>query len=83
MAEMLETLKSLIDEMLSTVNMDEIRYSRNDLKKILENIWDNTFEKEVGLRLFLQQIAEGEGFKLDRRLKKYGERKNCAKSKEN
>lgn len=72
MAEGLETLKSLIDEMLSTVNMDEIRYSRNDLKKILENIWDNTFEKEVGLRLFLQQIAEGEGFKLDRRLKKYG-----------
>lgn len=76
MAEGLETLKSLIDEMLSTVNMDEIRYSRNDLKKILENIWDNTFEKEVGMRLFLQQIAEGEGFKLDRRLKKYGERKN-------
>lgn len=75
MTEGLETLKSLIDEMLSTVNMDEIRYSRNDLKKILENIWDNTFEKEVGLRLFLQQIAEGEGFKLDRRLKKYGERR--------
>ena len=33
MTEGLETLKSLIDEMLSTVNMDEIRYSRNDLKK--------------------------------------------------
>lgn len=54
------------------MEMDEKVYSRNDLKKILENIWDNTFEKEVGMRLFLQQISEGEGFKLDRRLKKYG-----------
>lgn len=80
MTEGLETLKSLIDEMLATVNMDEIRYSRNDLKKILENIWDNTFEKEVGLRLFLQQIAEAEGFKLDRRLKKYGESSRANKS---
>lgn len=58
------------------VDMDEKVYSRKDLKKFLERIWDNTFEKEVGLRLFLAQMAECEGFKLDRRLKKYGERKN-------
>ena len=45
------------------------------VKEVLEKVWDATFDKEVGLRLFLQQIAEGEGFKLDRRLKKYGERR--------
>ena len=57
------------------LDMDEKVYSRKDLKRMLEKIWDNTFDREVGMRLFLQQIAEGEGFKLDRRLKKYGERR--------
>ena len=57
------------------LDMDEKVYSRKDLKKFLEKIWDNTFDREVGMQLFLAQMAEGEGFKLDRRLKKYGERR--------
>lgn len=56
------------------LDMDEKVYSRKDLKKILERIWDNTFDKEVGMRWNLLQIAEEYGVKLDRRLKKYGER---------
>ena len=57
------------------LDMDEKVYSRKDLKKFLEKIWDNTFDREVGMQLFLAQMAEGEGFKLDRRLKKYGHHK--------
>ena len=53
--------------------MNELVYSRNDLKKILEQIWDNTFDREVGMQLFLLKLAEREGIELNRRLKKYGE----------
>ena len=68
MAEGVETLKSLIDEMLSTVNMDEIRYSRNDLKKILENkdvkvnnsrVKENiTLNKNDKIVVFLRTVPE-------------------------
>lgn len=34
------------------------------VKEVLEKVWDTTFDKEVGMR-----------WKLDRRLKKYGERR--------
>jgi hypothetical protein len=50
----------------------EKKYTDKDIKKMLERIWDATYEKEVGLRWKLLQIAEEYGVKLDRRLKKYG-----------
>lgn len=45
------------------------------VKEVLEKVWDNTYEKEVGIRWILLMIAEEYGVKLDRRLKKYGERR--------
>lgn len=45
------------------------------VKEVLEKVWDATFDKEVGMRWKLLQIAEEYGVKLDRRLKKYGERR--------
>ena len=45
------------------------------IKEVLEKVWDATFDKEVGMRWKLLQIAEKYGVKLDRRLKKYGERR--------
>lgn len=45
------------------------------VKKVLEKVWDATFDKEVGMRWKLLQIAEEYGVTLDRRLKKYGERR--------
>jgi hypothetical protein len=44
------------------------------VKEVLEKVWDTTFDKEVGMRWKLLQIAEEYGVKLYRRLKKYGER---------
>ena len=45
------------------------------VKEVLEKVWDTTFDKEVGMRWKLLQIAEEYGVTLDRRLKKYGERR--------
>ena len=45
------------------------------IKEVLEKVWDATFDKEVGMRWKHLQIAEEYGVKLDRRLKKYGERR--------
>lgn len=45
------------------------------VKEVLEKVWDATFDKEVGMRWKLLQIAEEYGVKLDRRLKKYGGRR--------
>ena len=55
---------------------EELREARGEVvKEVLEKVWDATFDKEVGMRWKLLQIAEEYGVKLDRRLKKYGERK--------
>ena len=45
------------------------------VKEVLEKVWDTTFDKEVGMRWKLLQIAEEYGVTLDRRLKKYGDRR--------
>lgn len=45
-------------------------YTKQDIKKMLERIWDATYEKEVGLRVILLQEAEREGITLNRKLKK-------------
>ena len=45
-------------------------------KEVLEKVWDNTYEKEVGIRWILLKTAREYGVVLDRRLKKYGECKN-------
>jgi hypothetical protein len=57
------------------MDLDEKVYTKKDIKVMLERIWDVTFDKEVGMRWKLLQIAEEYGVKLDRRLKKYGERR--------
>jgi hypothetical protein len=44
------------------------------VKRVLEKVWDSTYAKEVGTRWILLQIAKDEGVKLDRELKKYGEK---------
>ena len=51
--------------------MEELT-AKATIKEVLEKVWDNTYEKEVGIRWILLQIAEEYGVKLDRRLKKYG-----------
>lgn len=58
------------------MDLDEKVYTKKDIKVMLERIWDTTFDKEVGMRWKLLQIAEEYGVTLDRRLKKYGKRKN-------
>lgn len=64
------------------MKVSKVRKSRRDkmetkatIKEVLEKVWDATFDKEVGMRWKLLQIAEEYGVKLDRRLKKYGERR--------
>ena len=44
------------------------------VKRVLEKVYDHTTSKEVGMKWILMKIAEEEGVKLDRELKKYGER---------
>ena len=47
------------------------------VKEVLEKVWDATFDKEVGMRWKLLQIAEEYGVVLDRRLKKYNAKNAC------
>ena len=47
------------------------------IKEVLEKVWDATFDKEVGMRWKLLQIAEEYGVTLDRRLKKYNAKNVC------
>lgn len=54
--------------------LEIIRQSQGEVKRVLEKVWDSTFAKEVGTRWILLQIAKEEGVKLDRELKRYGEK---------
>ena len=46
------------------------------IKNVLEKVWDNaTTNDEVGARYIILKLAEEEGVKLDRELKRYGGKK--------
>ena len=47
---------------------------KNAVKRFAEKVWDlATTDDEVGARYIILKLAEEEGVKIDRELKKYGE----------